>query len=85
MAIIRQYCFHGFIPIHQLIPFIGVGRYRLYQTIEETIAMLNDDKDSFAKEVWTNEDVSIPVPWTIIRTTSGMNLFFANNYFVSLF
>lgn len=60
-----------------IIPFKGVGRYRLYQTIEDTIAMLKEDGDPFVKEIWPNEELTNPVPWTIIRSTSGMNMFFA--------
>ena len=62
-----------------IIPFKGVGRYQLYQTIEDIITMLKEDGDSFVKELRPNEDLTNPVPWTIIRTTSGMNMFFAKN------
>ncbi len=62
-----------------LIPFKGVGKYQFYQTVEDTISMLQEDGDSFAIEKWPNEDASNPVPWIIIRTASGMNMFFANN------
>lgn len=62
-----------------LIPFKGVGKHQFYQTIEDTISMLQEDGDSFVTEIWSNEDASNPVPWTIIRTASGMNMFFAKN------
>jgi hypothetical protein len=57
-----------------LIPFEGIGKYRLYQTVEDTVSMLQEDGDSFVEELWLNEDLTNPVPWTIIRTASGMML-----------
>ena len=42
-----------------IIPFTGVGRYRLYQTIEDTIAMLKEDGDPFVKEIWPNEELTV--------------------------
>ena len=62
-----------------LIPYKGIGKYQLYQSIEDTISKLKEDEDSFVKELWSNEDLTNPVPWTIIRTNSGMNMFFAKN------
>ena len=62
-----------------IIPFKGVGRYQLYQSMENIIATLNEDGDSFSEELWSNADLTNPVPWTIIRTASGMNMFFAKN------
>ena len=62
-----------------LIPFEGIGKYRLYQTVEDTVSMLQEDGDSFVEELWLNEDLTNPLPWTIIRTASGMNMFFAKN------
>ncbi len=62
-----------------LIPYKGIGKYQLYQTIEDTISMLQEDGESFVEELWSNEELSNPVPWTIIRTASGMNMFFAKN------
>lgn len=62
-----------------LIPYKGIGKYQLYQSIEDTISKLKEDEDSFVKELWSNEDLTNPVPWTIIRTASGMNMFFAKN------
>lgn len=62
-----------------IIPYKGIGKYQLYQSIEDTISMLKEDGDSFVKELWSNEDLTNPVPWTIIRTNSGMNMFFAKN------
>lgn len=62
-----------------LIPYKGIGKYQLYQSIEDTISKLKEDGDSFVKELWSNEDLTNPVPWTIIRTNSGMNMFFAKN------
>ena len=62
-----------------LIPYKGVGKYQLYQTVKDTISMLQEDGDSFVEELWSNENLTNPVPWTIIRTASGMNMFFAKN------
>lgn len=62
-----------------IIPYKGIGKYQLYQSIEDTISKLKEDGDSFAIELWPNEDLTNPVPWTIIRTASGMNMFFAKN------
>ncbi|MBQ8069130.1 MAG: hypothetical protein IJ201_12390 [Solobacterium sp.] len=62
-----------------IIPFKGVGRYQLYQTIEDTSAMLKEDDDPFAEEIWPNEELTNPVPWVIIRSASGMNMVFAKN------
>lgn len=62
-----------------IIPYKGIGKYQLYQSIEDTISKLKEDEDSFVKELWSNEDLTNPVPWTIIRTNSGMNMFFAKN------
>ena len=62
-----------------IIPYKGIGKYQLYQSIEDTISMLKEDGDSFVKELWSNEDLTNPVPWIIIRTASGLNMFFAKN------
>lgn len=61
-----------------LIPFVGYGEFKLYQTLldAKTIIKANDLK--YTTEVWSNSDLTNPMPWTIIRIEKQINLYFAN-------
>ena len=63
-----------------LTPFKGIdNNYLLYQSISETISRIEKDGETYVKEIWLNEDCDSQVPWTILRTSSGMSFFFAND------
>ena len=60
-------------------PFTGIDEFLLYQSVDETTSLLDKNKDPYTKEIWPNEESTNPVPWTIIRSESGMNFFFAKD------
>lgn len=62
-----------------IIPFQGIGDYKLYSSEEQIKNQLLVEGVKFCEELWGNEECTDPVPWTIIRTESKMNFFFAKN------
>lgn len=60
-------------------PFIGVGDFKLYMTVEEAKAIIRKLKAKFSTELWSNKGCSPNVPWLIIRVENSINLFFAKN------
>ena len=62
-----------------LIPFEGFEDYQLTQTVNQIKKQLTLDKEVFEEEYWDNEELTNPVPWTVIKTASGISFFFAND------
>ena len=60
-------------------PFIGVGDFKLYMTVEEAKSIVKKDKCNFTMEVWSNQGCSPEIPWTVIRVENSIHLFFAKN------
>ena len=60
-------------------PFVGVDDYKLMSTLSELIEKLTLQGVDYTTEIWPNEECSNPVPWTIVRTSNGMNFFFAKD------
>ena len=62
-----------------LIPFKGFEDYQLMQTVNQIKKQLTLDREVFEEEYWDNKELTNPVPWTVIKTTSGISFFFAND------
>ncbi len=60
-------------------PFIGFDDYKLLLSVEEIETLLKCDNKEYSKEIWPNDELTNPVPWTVINTTSGVSFFFAND------
>lgn len=60
-------------------PFVGVGNFKLYMTVEDAKAIIRKDKIKFFTEVWDNKGCTPEVAWTIIRVENSIHLFFAKN------
>ena len=62
-----------------LTPFVGYGEFTLYQSVSEAKSIIKNSGMLFKTEVWSNSDLTVPMPWTIIRIEKQINLFFAND------
>ena len=62
-----------------MIPFTGYGDFALYQSLSEAKSIIKANGLKYKTEVWSNGELTNPVPWTIIRIEEQINLFFANN------
>lgn len=60
-------------------PFIGVDNFNLLSSEKAITEILNNNKVSFSKEIWSNDECTVKVPWVIIRTENSMSFFFAND------
>jgi hypothetical protein len=60
-------------------PFVGVGDFKLYMSIEEAKAIIKKENHKYTIEVWENKGCTPEIPWTILRVEKSINLFFANN------
>ena len=60
-------------------PFIGFDEYKLLLSVEKIEKLLKLNNEEYLKEIWPNDELTNPVPWTVIKTTSGVSFFFANN------
>lgn len=62
-----------------LIPFVGMGKYKLLQSTKRIIDLLELDKIDFEVEVWENEDVTNKFPWTLLKASNGITFYFAKD------
>ena len=62
----------------KLVPFKGTSIFSLYGLKNEICNILDTQHISYTTEIWSNEECTNPVPWTIIRIQDGISLFFAN-------
>ena len=60
-------------------PFIGLDDYELLQSVQKTKDMLNAEKISYEEEYDPNEDLTVKVPWTVLKTTLGIDFYFAKD------
>lgn len=60
-------------------PFVGVGNFKLYMTIQEAKNIIKEEKYNFSTEVWSNKGCVPSVPWTIIRVENSVHMFFAKD------
>ena len=63
----------------KIVPFIGVGDFKLYMTIEEAKSIIKKENAKFSMEIWDNKGCVPEVSWIIIRVENGINMFFAKN------
>ena len=50
-----------------IVPFEGIGTFKLYSSIEDIKKILDDEKISYYEEIRDHKDFTPPVPWTIIH------------------
>ncbi|MBP3891123.1 MAG: hypothetical protein J6D29_03035 [Solobacterium sp.] len=60
-------------------PFIGLDEFKLLSSVEQVEKLLKQNGEKYTKEIWPNEELTNPVPWTVINTASGLSFFFAND------
>lgn len=60
-----------------IVPYVGVGVFKLLSTFESIVEMLDSEQIKYEIETWPNEDCTPPVAWTIIHVEDMINLFFA--------
>lgn len=60
-------------------PYVGVGDFKLYMTIEDAKAIIRKSKVKFSTELWSNKGCTSDLPWTIIRVENSIHMFFAKN------
>lgn len=65
--------------MNTLIPFVGLDNYKLMQSVQRIKDQLSLKNEVFNEEYWPNSELTNPVPWTVIKTKSGISFFFAND------
>ena len=50
-------------------PFIGFDEYRLLSCVEKIEKLLERDNEEYSKEIWSNDDLTNPVSWTMFPFT----------------
>lgn len=60
-------------------PFVGLDNYKLLQSVQQIKEQLSVDKETFEEELWPNSELTNPVPWIVIKTSTGVSFFFAND------
>ena len=66
-------------------PFIGVDNYKLLSSEQDIVELLKTENVSFEKEIWSNEECTVKVPWTILRANNSMSFFFAKDKLFKIF
>ena len=66
-------------------PFIGVDNYKLLSSEQDIVELLKRENVSFEKEIWSNEECTVKVPWTILRANNSMSFFFAKDKLFKIF
>lgn len=62
-----------------IIPFVGYGYFKLYQSTEEAKRIIKNKAMSYTIELWNNLDCTNQIPWETIRIDKRIHLFFAKN------
>ena len=62
-----------------IIPFKGVGKFKLYSSVEDVKKILDDEKFSYSEEIQRHETWTIPEPWILISIKDTINFWFAKN------
>lgn len=60
-------------------PFNGLDNFRLLQSVRQIKDQLSVEHVSFEEECWPNEELTNPIPWTVITTDTGISFYFAND------
>ena len=62
-----------------IIPFKGVGKFKLYSSVEDVKKILDDEKFSYSEEIQRHETWTIPEPWILISVKDTIN-FWTNKF-----
>ena len=62
-----------------IIPFKGVGKFKLYSSVEDVKKILDDEKFSYSEEIQRHETWTIPESWILISVKDTINFWFAKN------
>ena len=62
-----------------IVPFEGIGTFKLYSSIEDIKKILDDEKISYYEEIRDHKDFTPPVPWTIIHIDNMFSFSFAKD------
>ena len=62
-----------------IVPFKGVGKFKLYSSVEDVKKILDDEKFSYSEEIQRHETWTIPEPWILISVKDTINFWFAKN------
>ena len=60
-------------------PYKGAGNYYLYSSLSSIKDGLKQSNTKYTEELWSNDECTNPVPWTVLRAENGLALFFAKD------
>ena len=60
-------------------PFVGLDCYRLLESTDTIKNLLQSNGEDYSEEIWPNKELTNPVPWTVIETSTHISFFFAND------